>query len=104
MNLTQRLTATDLKKKKPNKIFWWNKFMLNLIPQVLKDEWTVYIINVKFILISFLGLFNTQKTECFIRKSCRCDFVYKEIYKRMCPLSFCNRNKHNGRKCILLFS
>lgn len=47
LNMTQRLTATDVKKKRPNKMYWWNKFMLDRIPQSLKDDWTIYLVNVR---------------------------------------------------------
>lgn len=46
MNLTQRLTATEAKRKKINNNFWWNKFMSEPIPEELKPEWLIYLINV----------------------------------------------------------
>ena len=47
-NLTQRLTATEERKKTPNKCFWWNRFLTEMIPPDLKPKWTVLVINVSF--------------------------------------------------------
>ena len=48
MNMTQRLTATDAKKQRPNHIFWWNRFLYEVIPPELKEDWTLYVVCVRY--------------------------------------------------------